>query len=431
MSIVYNYIKDNNLLEPQFYNYSKFEGIDFLKEYLKVRISFINKYFSERDYECDFNLEIDNSGHYTIEPIFLELLIKTFEVNKRIYSKYTVIQKLSKVLLKPDKKSDFNDLNNYLKFSQCLISKLKKDSNYFYLNCLLKLNDILLSLSKFYLDKPKDLAMIASSLKWELSFLSILLNQDIRDFIQCHKNFPEKRNENLCSLDNHESKTKNLIKLNDFLMIYANTKRSQIYLNSLIENGYIPSSIIFLGKEKDYNLKFNKLRDLSVNYNFSDVDSINTPEFKELFTEIKQPYIIYSGKAGEIVDADLLAQKKFVHIHAGLLPNFKGSTTCYYSLLDDLTISATAIFLNEHIDSGDVICSLTLNKESILALNSTDVDNTIEPYIRSQVLIKVIELYQNKGLLKAKEQISKNNKSYEYYRIHPVLKHIALFNLFD
>ena len=273
--------------------------------------------------------------------------------------------------------------------------------------------------------------MIASSLKWELSFLSTLLNQDIRDFIQCHKNFPEKRNENLCSLDNHESKTKNLIKLNDFLMIYANTKRSQIYLNSLIENGYIPSSIIFLGKEKDYNLKFNKLRDLSVNYNFSDVDSINTPEFKELFTEIKQPYIIYSGKAGEIVDADLLAQKKFVHIHAGLLPNFKGSTTCYYSLLDDLTISATAIFLNEHIDSGDVICSLTLNKESILALNSTDVDNTIEPYIRSQVLIKVIELYQNKGLLKAKEQISKNNKSYEYYRIHPVLKHIALFNLFD
>ena len=37
--------------------------------------------------------------------------------------------------------------------------------------------------------------------------------------------------------------------------------------------------------------------------------------------------------------------KKFLHIHGGYLPDYKGSTTNYYSLINENTIGASAIFL--------------------------------------------------------------------------------------
>ena len=38
-------------------------------------------------------------------------------------------------------------------------------------------------------------------------------------------------------------------------------------------------------------------------------------------------------------------EKKFLHVHGGYLPDYKGSTTNYYSLINENTIGASAIFL--------------------------------------------------------------------------------------
>ena len=43
---------------------------------------------------------------------------------------------------------------------------------------------------------------------------------------------------------------------------------------------------------------------------------------------------------------------KFLHIHGGYVPAFKGSTTNYYSLLAEGQLGASAIFLTEDLDSG-------------------------------------------------------------------------------
>ena len=47
-------------------------------------------------------------------------------------------------------------------------------------------------------------------------------------------------------------------------------------------------------------------------------------------------YYIYSGYPGVIIrDEEILKKKKIVHFHPGKLPDFKGSTTIYYSVLKE------------------------------------------------------------------------------------------------
>ena len=44
---------------------------------------------------------------------------------------------------------------------------------------------------------------------------------------------------------------------------------------------------------------------------------------------------LYPGKKGVIKDQSLLKKKFFLHSHSGKLPEYKGSTTIYYSLLKE------------------------------------------------------------------------------------------------
>ena len=47
--------------------------------------------------------------------------------------------------------------------------------------------------------------------------------------------------------------------------------------------------------------------------------------------------------------------KNFIHCHPGKLPQYKGSTTIYYSILRENKIYCSAIVLNKNIDEGDVL----------------------------------------------------------------------------
>ena len=141
---------------------------------------------------------------------------------------------------------------------------------------------------------------------------------------------------------------------------------------------------------------------------------------------ISAKYIIYSGYGGYILKSELFQlNKKFIHIHAGILPQYRGSTTVYYSYLDDKTMGATAIFLNEKIDEGEMILQekFYLCNEEIIP----NVDYIYDPYIRSKVLIKVLKKYSEEKCLTSKIQETKDANT--YYIIHPLLKHIALLGM--
>ena len=145
---------------------------------------------------------------------------------------------------------------------------------------------------------------------------------------------------------------------------------------------------------------------------------------KNIIQSSQQKYFIYSGYGGYILKPHLFQLgKKFIHVHAGILPKYRGSTTIYYSYLQENIFGATAIFLSEGIDEGETIAYETFG----IPREPVDMDYIYEPYMRSRVLMKVIDKYLSEGELVACEQNTEGAET--YFIIHPVLKHIAMLGI--
>ena len=99
------------------------------------------------------------------------------------------------------------------------------------------------------------------------------------------------------------------------------------------------------------------------------------------------------------------------------MPEYKGRTTFYYSILKREDFNVTSLILNPNIDSGTIL----IRKKFNLPKN-IDIDYIYDPYTRSQVLIETIKKFP---LLKKKNHNRIKDVNH-YYVIHPVLKHIAL-----
>lgn len=146
---------------------------------------------------------------------------------------------------------------------------------------------------------------------------------------------------------------------------------------------------------------------------------------------LSQRYVIYSGYGGGILgERYFKILKHFIHIHAGKLPSYRGLTTCYYSLLDEGEICASAMILNQKLDCGDMLGEFSLDIEAIRALRNTDIDTSIEPFIRAQALLQALLSYRkHKDFISTAQEIQ-STQGETYYRIHPTLKHLALFLCF-
>lgn len=231
--------------------------------------------------------------------------------------------------------------------------------------------------------------------------------------------------------------------LKDFIMVIGITSRTKAYLQNMIKNNYIPSICLVLAEDESELIKNDKLnnglvsneyfgieepllktlKDNRVNYKIIGSKDINSDRVKRELEKHSQKYIIYSGYGGYILKDHLFNMgKKFIHIHAGILPQYRGSTTAYYSMLMERKIGASAIFMNAGIDTGDVIFA----EQYDLPRDGVNIDYVYEPYIRSQVLIKTLKKYiENGKFLTVNQDVE---KSETYYIIHPVLKHIALIS---
>ncbi len=160
--------------------------------------------------------------------------------------------------------------------------------------------------------------------------------------------------------------------LTNIALLASNTARTKAYLQQMIENDLIPAiTIIYtddvnvlIEEEKLYKEKmifgkyFNKnipilslVKEYSLEYVLINEKDINSDKIINFISSISQEYLIYSGYGGYILKSDLFKLgKKYIHVHAGILPQYRGSTTAYYSILREGYIGATAIFLNEKID---------------------------------------------------------------------------------
>ena len=85
-----------------------------------------------------------------------------------------------------------------------------------------------------------------------------------------------------------------------------------------------------------------------VKYGLASSSDINSEKVVSELAVRPEKVFIFSGYGGVLLKDNLLnIDKKFLHIHGGYLPDYKGSTTNYYSLINENTIGASAIFLNQ------------------------------------------------------------------------------------
>lgn len=232
--------------------------------------------------------------------------------------------------------------------------------------------------------------------------------------------------------------------LKEFALLASDTARTKAYLQEMIRQNSLPGICIVYsdnieqmkyeaenwgggknsGSTSYFCLKepvFWTIKNAGISYVTVENRDINSIDMENCLRNITAKYIIYSGYGGYILKNHLFEMdKQFVHVHAGILPGYRGSTTFYYSWLQERMAGATAIFLAPGIDEGDII----LQNNFPIPKDEVDIDYVYEPYIRSKVLSQVLEMYKKEGTLRGEPQ--EKDGAVTYFIIHPLLKHIAL-----
>lgn len=245
--------------------------------------------------------------------------------------------------------------------------------------------------------------------------------------------------------------------LNDVGMIAADTTRTKAYIQALIRNKIFPKYVLLFINEEDALLpgqindstvfeqeifleqnkdncwseeKFdpvtsvqNLLESEKLPYEISPSQNINDQEVIKLISGRPESVFIFSGFGGVLLRKNILdTGKNFLHVHGGYLPSYKGSTTNYYSLLEDDSMGASSIFLTEKIDSGPVL----LRRKFPAPDNRKDIDHVYDSAARAKVLIETLQCYIESG--KWSFELENNKGGETFYIIHPVLKHIAILS---
>jgi len=224
--------------------------------------------------------------------------------------------------------------------------------------------------------------------------------------------------------------------LSDVAMVAADTSRTRVYLAALIKNDVLPSFVIVLENREGSLLpgqtltNGNTISELEeilaaahILYVRAPSKDINDPGVINEILGRPETVFVYSGYGGVLVGKNVLATgKRFLHVHGGYLPDFKGSTTNYFSLLAENSMGASAIFLTEQIDSGPVICRRKFPPPA----KREHIDHLVDSELRAEVLIETLRNFQRTG--EWSYDLEENSGGETYYVIHPLLKHISILS---
>lgn len=162
------------------------------------------------------------------------------------------------------------------------------------------------------------------------------------------------------------------------------------------------------------------------NWEFSSLatDDANSSEIIDCISEYSPDIVVFAGYGGQILKSNHFKLPcKYLHMHPGNLPLERGSTTIYYSILNQRKCTVTSFFMSEEIDQGINLLKPKYNQP--LQNVNTDVyyDNIIRADCFGKTLVKLV----NKDDFNNKQEFQDE----EYYVIHPVLKHVAILSLKD
>lgn len=149
---------------------------------------------------------------------------------------------------------------------------------------------------------------------------------------------------------------------------------------------------------------------------------INHEDISRCLEAHRPRLVVYSGYGGQLVKPHVLDLGfDFLHLHAGWLPDYKGSTTVYYSWLREGRCGVTALLLDHGIDGGPIVAQ----RRYPVPPSGVDVDLVYDNVIRADLLVDVLKGYAERGALETQPS---PDGGQTYYVIHPVLKHVALIS---
>ena len=220
-------------------------------------------------------------------------------------------------------------------------------------------------------------------------------------------------------------------------IILTNDERSRAYLQKLQQQKILLDSYVLMNNAIEIEFskevistskKFgfdisestkNTLLKNNILFNEFNFLDINHPKLINFLKEENCDYFIFT--AGGILKKDILNLPiKFIHMHPGIVPHYRGSTCFYYSIINEQSAGVTAFIMDKNLDTGNVIYQKKFEKP-----NHQFIDEVYDPFIRSETLM---DIFRNKLLEKNefKKQNLENGET--YFIIHPVLKHIAILN---
>jgi methionyl-tRNA formyltransferase len=234
-----------------------------------------------------------------------------------------------------------------------------------------------------------------------------------------------------------------------FLLLAGNTNRARAYAQTLAAISDVDVHGIFYGFSKRELMEtsvcqksneffrsidiqpIDYLQNLEVTFNrkhwtysFVQTDDINSIELRKEIEAQNPDLVIFAGYGGQLISKMILDSALFLHMHSGSIPEEKGSTTLYYSILENRLCTVSAIIMVPELDSGHLLLRVSY-PHPIIGMNiDRDYDNTI----RADTMKQVLKYYMDNGHLPETHHAACEKENI-YYVIHPVLKNIAILSL--
>lgn len=157
------------------------------------------------------------------------------------------------------------------------------------------------------------------------------------------------------------------------------------------------------------------------------IDHINDGNLTSfLSNSVDEDYIIFCG--GGILRQQILnCGKKFIHIHPGIVPDVKGADCLLWSALVQDQIGMSAFFMNEGIDTGDIIgqrhfslphFNIDSKQLGVKTIKSLLV-NYVDPHYRAEMLATLFNCEIKPDNWTSKEQCPSEGKT--FYFMHKAL----------
>jgi methionyl-tRNA formyltransferase len=240
--------------------------------------------------------------------------------------------------------------------------------------------------------------------------------------------------------------------LTDVVFLAADTERSNAYAQAMAQNKLKVAHTILFGDGQitskpvsgwlDASSSYEQcgvwlpdlaqpvaksLEDISVDMEKVDAKDINDQSvinavMQALGTQIK--LVIYSGFGGQIVGCEHLSlDVPYIHAHSGWLPEYRGSTTIYYSLVNNTRCGVSVIQLASGLDRGKIVS----RKWYPAPPPNIDIDFIYDSAIRADLIAETLKRWGNGKDVFAEAIQNPEAQGADYFVIHPVLKHLAVY----